>query len=393
MFSFTQTLGWRVGLVGESAQRLGPVVCGAVTVGLLTWFVARRFGAVAGLGAGLFLLFNPIFMNEFRTLRGYSLATMCVLVAALAIERSWRDPRHVWLWIQGIAMVIAVTTHSYSALTLLVLAAAALVLGRVERRHIVTWVVAAVAALAIAAPVLDDARRNAESRGNAYLPWFGEFMARSLFGYEWLPVAIVGTLAVIGFASVARRSTRHATAMGAAAAIFAGTIVLLWQVVQPRDLYPRFFISALPFVAALAGVGVRAVHDEVADRSRERLRPLVGFAMIAVIAIGVAGLAPRAQELLSREPTIRDGAAIADEARADGLSLCGRNAEPLSVYTETLRPIDGLDDFGDCEVYVAVLGLDAARRDAALDRFGSVVELGGGVRVFASPEVLERVAP
>jgi 4-amino-4-deoxy-L-arabinose transferase-like glycosyltransferase len=401
MFSFTQTLGWRVGLVGETAQRLGPVLCGAATVGLLTWFVARRGGVLAGLASGLFLLLNPIFMNEFRNLRGYSLATLCVFVAALAIERSWHDPRRRWMWLQAVVMVVAVTTHSYSALTLLVLAAAALVLGRVGRRHIITWVLAAAAALAIAAPVLDDARRNAESRGNAYLPWFGEFTARSLFGYEWLPVTVVGVLTAVGVVSLAQRSTRHAAATGVAITIFAGTILILWQVIQPRDLYPRFFISVLPFLAATAGVGVRAVLDTVTetdtetetDRPSGRARPLVGIMTIAAISLAVAGLAPRTQEILAIEPTIRDGAAFADRARTEGLSLCGRNAEPMSVYTETIRPIGGLDDFGDCDVYMAVLGLDAARRDAALERFGSVTELGGGVRVFASFDVLERLAP
>jgi hypothetical protein len=393
MFSFSQTIGWRLGLVSESAQRLGPVVCGAVTVGLLTWFVARRFGAVAGVAAGLFLLLNPVFLNEFRSLRGYSLATMCVLIAALAIERSWHDTRPVWLWVQGIAMVVAVTTHSYSALTLVALAAATLVLGRVERRHIITWAIAAVAGLVIAAPVLDDARRNAESRGNLYLPWFGELVARSLLGYEWLPVAIVGVLTAIGLASIAKRSNRHAAATGLAVAIYGGTILALWQVIQPRDLYPRFFVSALPFLAALAGVGVRTVQDAIAGRSRAWARPLGVIVAIAAVSLAVVGLAPGAREILDTEPTLRDGAAIANGARAEGLSLCGRHPEPLSVYTEAIRRIDGLDDFGDCELYVAVLSLDAPHRDAALERFGSVVDLGGGVRVYASAEVLERLTP
>jgi len=288
-------------------------------------------------------------------------------------------------------MVVAVTTHSYSALTLLVLASAALVLGRVERRHLITWFLAAVTALVIAAPVLDDARRNAESRGNAYIPWFGEFVSRALFGVEWLPVAIVGGLTAIGLAAIAKRSPRHAAATGLAVLIFGGTLLTLWQVIQPRDLYPRFFVSALPFLAALAGVGVGAVQSATAGRSTGWLRPAVTTVTIAAVSLAVVGLAPRAAEILAAEPTIRDGAEFVDWARAEGLVPCGRNSEPLSAYTEAIRTIDGLDDFDDCEMYVAVLSLDAARRDAALERFGSDINLGGGVRVYASAEVLERL--
>ena len=244
----------------------------------------------------------------------------------------------------------------------------------------------------IAAPVLDDARRNAESRGTAYLPWFGEFVARSLFGLEWLPVVIVGGLTAIGLTSIAKRSPRHAAATGLAVVIFSGTLLTLWQVIQPRDLYSRFFVSVLPFLAALAGVGVGALQMAIARRSTGWLRPAATAVIIAAVSLAVVGLAPRAEEILAAEPTIRDGAEFVDWARAEGLVPCGRNSEPLFAYTEAIRTIDGLDDFDDCEVYVAVLSLDAARRDAALERFGSDINLGGGVRVYASAEVLERLA-
>lgn len=40
MFSAVQAIAWRGGLVGERAQRLGPVLCGALAVGV----VVDRFG-------------------------------------------------------------------------------------------------------------------------------------------------------------------------------------------------------------------------------------------------------------------------------------------------------------------------------------------------------------
>ena len=66
-FSVIQAIAWRIGLVGETSQRLLPVMCGVATVGLLTWWVGNRTGALAGAFAGLFLLLNPVFVAEFRT--------------------------------------------------------------------------------------------------------------------------------------------------------------------------------------------------------------------------------------------------------------------------------------------------------------------------------------
>ncbi len=123
-----QALAWRIGLVGETSQRLLPVMCGAAAVGLLTWWVGRRTDAFAGAFAGLALLANPIFVVEFRTLRGYALATLAVLVAAIATERSWRDHRTRWLVVASIAMVVAVTTHTYSALPIVLVAVVSTVL-------------------------------------------------------------------------------------------------------------------------------------------------------------------------------------------------------------------------------------------------------------------------
>ena len=73
MFSVIQAVVWRIGLVGETSQRLLPVMRGAAAVGLLTWWVGRRTDAFAGCLRRLGPLANPIFVHEFRTLRGYVL--------------------------------------------------------------------------------------------------------------------------------------------------------------------------------------------------------------------------------------------------------------------------------------------------------------------------------
>lgn len=377
-FSATQAIGWRLGLVGETTQRLGPVVCAAATVGLLVWYTARRCGVYGGLAAGVALALNPIYLDQVRQLRGYSLATLGVIVAALAIDRSWSDHRQRWLVIQGVAMVVAVTTHAYSAVPLLMIAVAMLALGRLRLAHLVTWVVAALVAFAMQIPLLDEIRANTGGRGTLFRPDFPVQLGRALVGYEWPAVIVVGSAALLGAVAIARRSMRHALAVGLGAATLAAVVTLVWAVAQPRDLYFRFFVSVIPLIAHLAGRGV-AQLPRLAE-------PLAVIAIAVVLAAGVG-------EILDQRPTLRAGAAVADRARAEGLELCGRHVEPLFVYTPPFRLVDGVDDLGDCEVLVSVLSVGQPQRDAADAHFGAERNLGGSVRIWADPSVIDAVAP
>ena len=273
-------------------------------------------------------------------------------------------------------MVVAVTTHSYSAVTLAALAVGALVLGRVERRHLVTWGASAVVALAIMAPVLDDMRRNSEARGNRYLSSFPELLVRSLTEDRiWVAIAIVA-LGVVGAWAVASGDPRRALALGAAVGTLVLVVVVLWQVIQPFDLYPRFFISTVPFLAVLVGMGVGRL-------------PVVASA-VAALALIVA-LWPSASDRLDVVPTVRDAAAIADRARADGLFVCGSHAEPLWVYTAPMPLLSGLDGFGDCEVFITVLSVSPTVRDAIDDEFSGSRAIGGGIVVWADEAVLRQI--
>lgn len=377
MFSAIQAAGWRLGFVGESVQRLGPALCGAATVGLVAWIVARRCGLGASALAAAVLMLNPIYIEQVRQLRGYALAALCVLVAAVAMHRSVDDRRRRWLYLQGAAMVLAVTTHAYSAVTLLMLAVAMVALGWVRRDHLATWTIAAFAALVIMWPILDDMRDNAEARGNRYAPDFPTDLFRTLLGWQTGVVVVTGLLVAAGAVTIARRSRRHLVAVVASASVFAVVVLALWQLVQPFDLYPRFFLSVIPLVAVVAGLG--------ADRLPEPAR-------LGAVAIVVALSFPGVREVVDDQPTIRDAAAVVDRARADGLTVCGRHVEPLFVYTAPMKQISGIDDYGDCDVWVVVLRLPGEIRTAAEAHFGDRVNLGG-IQVFAAPDVLDLVLP
>jgi hypothetical protein len=392
MFSAIQSVAWRLGLTGETAQRLGPLLCGAVTVGVIIWYTSRRVGVIGGAAAGVVLALNPFFFDNARQLRGYALATMCVVLAGVALQRSWRDPRRRWLVAQGVCMVIAVTTHSYSAVTIVMFAAASLALGHVRRAHLVTWVSSAMVALAIMSPLIDDIRANASARGTRFTDSFPIDLTRALGGWEWPAVAITFAAACLGAFEIGRRSRRHAAAVAAAGAVIGAVVLLLWLVIQPFDLYVRFFISTLPLLAVLAGVGVGRLVVFVGGVGTEPARRAAGRLVGASVVIAlIAVLAGPVRDLLRTESPIRDAASMVDRARAAGLEVCGRNTEPLLVYTGPMPLLSGLDGFGECEVFVNVLSMSSDVRAAVAERFDGEAQLGGSVAIFADAEVIEAV--
>lgn len=380
-FSVVQAIAWRLGLVGESAQRLLPVVCGAATVGLLTWWLTRRCGAVAGVSAGVLLLLDPVYLAEFRLLRGYALSTLAALVAVLATHRSWSDDRRRWLVLAGVAMVVAATTHAYAVLPVLCAAIATAAVGRIRRAHLATWAIAALTAIAIQLPLLDDARANSSARGSRYLPGFLRFALEQYLGGRRSVVLIVGALCLVGLATVAARSQRHAVAVAGCLGFVAVVVVVLWQVIRPFDLYLRFFVSLTPYLAAAAGIGAA------------RLPWRTG---LVPVAVAVVLLVPGARSTVSADPPIRDAAAVVDAARDRDIEVCAASPEPLVVYTAPVRPVDGVSldgpvGFGTCELFVAVLGLDAAGRQAAAGRFDEMVRVRGGLTFYSDAEGVELV--
>jgi hypothetical protein len=339
--------------------------------------VGRRTDAFAGAFAGLVLVANPIFVHEFRSLRGYALATLAVLVTAIATEQSWRDDRRRWLVVATIAMVVAMTTHTYSALPIAIIAVVTAVLRQLRVAHVIAWLVAAISTFLLQLPILDDARRNSTARGRRYRPGFGWRVAEAYLGQGRVVVIITAALSAVGLWMLGRRSRRVATALAASIGLVTAAVLVLWQVIQPADLYPRFFVAMAPFLAALAAFGVHAIPT--------RLGVVVGV-------LAVALLVPRVVEVVDFTPRIREAAALVDAARADGRVVCGSNPVPLSAYTAPVREIDpiapdGPRGYGDCEVFVALINIGQEGRALAGERFAHWINFGGGILVYSDEPV------
>ena len=72
----------------ELVYRLVPALAAGGTVGVSAVVLARRFGLLAGTCAGLFIATNPLFVENSRDLRGYSLAALLALLATVVLPSS-----------------------------------------------------------------------------------------------------------------------------------------------------------------------------------------------------------------------------------------------------------------------------------------------------------------
>ena len=209
------------------------------------------------------------------------------------------------------------------------------------------------------------------------MPGFGRRVVEVYLGEDRVIVIITAVLSAVGLWTLARRSRRVAAALAASIGLVAAVVLLLWQVIEPSDLYPRFFVAMAPYVAALAAFGVHAIPA--------RLGVVAGV-------LAVALLVPNVGQVVDRKPRIREAAALVDAARADGRVVCGANTLPLSVYAAPVRVIDptaldGPAGYGDCEVFVAVIGIGEQGRTVAGERFADRINFGGGILVDSDTPV------
>src|SRR2546426_5483966 len=100
----------------EVVYRLLPAFGGGATVGLSTGVLVRRFGLLAGLCAGLYIATDPLFVDNSRDLRGYSLAALGSVVATLILSGRWTRGR---LIAYAVIMGLAIAAQLFAVVVLL----------------------------------------------------------------------------------------------------------------------------------------------------------------------------------------------------------------------------------------------------------------------------------
>src|SRR5256884_1521608 len=93
------------GTRSEAVYRLVPALAAGATVGVATAALARRFGLLAGFCAGLYIATDPLFVDNSRDLRGYSLAALGSVAGTLLLAGKWTRWRLVaYAAVMGLAM-------------------------------------------------------------------------------------------------------------------------------------------------------------------------------------------------------------------------------------------------------------------------------------------------
>ncbi len=296
---------------GDFALRFPSVAFGVLCVPLLYALGRRVFGpAVALLGALLFAV-NPFHVwyaqdaRMYPQLTAFSLAALYALDVALASPAAPTSRRRLLPWLgYAVAGALALYTHYYAILTLVI--AAVYTVGRmaVDRAARQRWRAFLAAEVAI---------------GLLFLPWLpralgllrfpgwrepvtaslGQFVGIYTFGTTlpatvapWLGLA-AGILYAIGLLDLGRSAfqssivhrpssivpNRPSSILLALAALAVPALVIVVLLLRKPDFHPRYFIAATPVYALVLAQGILALGRRWA---------VVGAAALAVVLVGCA---------------------------------------------------------------------------------------------------------
>jgi 4-amino-4-deoxy-L-arabinose transferase-like glycosyltransferase len=342
----------------EVVYRLVPALAAGGTVGVSAAVLARRFGLLAGACAGVFIATNPLFVENSRDLRGYSLAALLALLATILLLRylspSARWPGRGALIGYALLLGLAIATHVF---VIVVLGGHVVWIAmRRSRGDIKSLLPAWVAALAIGVA----ANANIEfmelvQHGfppSMFNPAFPLYLVLFLVGAPVvLPLGLWLSTAGLGLWA-ARREPR----VWAAVAVVAVVVAILWLVLQPAYLYPRFFIFLIPGVAYLMAAAIKRWWV---------LAPVV----VAGAIVAIVAQAPGYTE----DPLALPQAARAVElARAGGGNPCVIHSDEsvLAAYTAAFTVVTTADQLKGCsEVVIVSWNVDPTLRDLAAQQF------------------------
>jgi hypothetical protein len=336
----------------EVVYRLVPTLAAGGTVAVSATVLARRFGLLAGVCAGLFIATNPLFVENSRDLRGYSLAALLALVATLILAAGpWSRKRLIWY---ALLLGLAIATHVFVIVVLAIhIVWIALRRSRADIKRLTpAWIAAFAIGVAANANIEIMEFVQHGFPPSLFNPAFPLYLVLFLVGAPavvplglWLSTAGLGLWA-------ARREPR----VWAAVAVVAVVVAILWLVLQPAYLYPRFFIFLIPGVAYLMAAAIKRWWV---------LAPVVLAGAIVAIAAQAPGY--------TGDPLALPQAANAvEQARAAGGSPCVLHSDEsiLAAYTTAFTVVTTADQLGACSAVVIVSwNVDPTLRDLAVQEF------------------------
>jgi hypothetical protein len=336
----------------EVVYRLVPALAAGGTVAVSAAVLARRFGLLAGACAGVFIATNPLFVENSRDLRGYSLAALLALVATLILAAgTWSRKRLIWY---AVLLGLAIATHVFVIVVLAVhVVWIALRRSRADIKRLApAWIAAFAIGVAANANIEIMEFVQHGFPPSLFNPAFPLYLVLFLMGAPAvLPLGLWLSTAGLGLWAARREPW-----VWAAVAVVALVVAILWLVLQPAYLYPRFFIFLIPGVAYLVAAAIKRWWV---------LAPVV----VAGAIVAIVAQAPGYTE----DPLALPQAANAVElARARGGNPCVIHSDEsiLAAYTTAFTVVTTADQLSGCsEVVIVSWNVDPTLRDLAAQEF------------------------
>lgn len=357
------------GTRSEAVYRVIPALAGGATVGLSTAALSRRFGLIAGVCAGLFIATDPLFVDNSRDLRGYSLAALGSVAGTLILAGPWTRRR-----LAGYAVVMGLAISAQLFAGIVVVCHVAWIATRCSRRAdllrlLPAWIVAGSIGVAANASIyyLELTRHGLPA--SYFYPTFPRDLVLFLLGAPVLvAVAVWVAAALPGLWTVKAEPWVWTTF-----AVVAAAVLVLWLALQPAFLYPRFFIFLVPALGYVMASGI------------QRWWVLGPVVLVGAVA-AVIGEAPT----YTVDPlALRQSAAAVERIHGAGGRACVIHSDEqiLSGYTTDFVVVTRADQLSQCDAVVVVSwGVDVALRDDAAREFPRLTTL----RAYYPAVVLER---
>ena len=335
----------------EVVYRLLPVLAAGATVGVTTTVLMRRFGVVAGISAGLFIATDPLFVENGRDLRGYSLAALGAVLATLILAGKWTRPRLV---AYALLMGLAIAAQLFAVVVLLMHVAWIATRGSWPqvRRLAPAWIAAAIIGAAANANI-----QVMELVEHGYPPsvFYPDFPRDVVFFLLGAPVLLpLGLwLSTAGLGLWVLRGERW---LWAAITVVAVVVGVLWLGLRPAYLYPRFFIFLVPGCAYLMAAAIAR------------------WRVLAPLAVAGAALAAFTQVPgWTEDPlALPQAAAAVERVHAAGGRACVIHIDEqvLAAYTTDFAIVSRAEQLAACDAVVVVSwNVDLSLRDLAAQEF------------------------
>jgi hypothetical protein len=348
----------------EVVYRLVPALAAGGTVGLSTGVLVRRFGVVAGVCAGLYIATDPLFADNGRDVRGYSLAALGSVVATLVLsihgEVAPKAPEGLRLAAYAVIMGLAISAQLFAGVVLL--CHLAWIATRRSRPELLYWAPALFSALLIGAAANATIQVTELTQHGLPPPLFYPTFPRDLVLFlvgapVLLPVGL--WLSSLGLGLWTQRREPW---LWASVAVLSAVVLVLWLGLQPAFLYPRFFMFLVPACAYLMAAAIAR-----------------WWVLGPVVALGAAAaLASQAPGYTQDPLALPQAAAAVERIHASGGRVCVIHSDEqiLSAYTTDFTVVTRPEQLSGCDAVVVVSwGVDLGLRDQAAQEFPRLTTL------------------